>query len=198
MEPDVDWWQQNQGYFIIALFPILIVIAILGRRWRRRYQDRLMQNMAKGVTWGNSGSPVVDKIVTVLSTVVHFSAGPDQVAALIGGTKLPFSWEQTGPHEWSMPIGKGSPVMGTIARLQADGAGSRLSLVRAPEIFNMPVNDASWRKLRKLVVAAAEAAGIDTREEVGDLLVRTPQTDHTGLAPIEAANALHYWEPRRA
>ena len=60
------------------------------------------------------------------------------------------------------------------------------------------MSDGDWRKFRRMAVKAAQAAGIESREEVGVLLVRTPQTDHTGLIPIEAATALHYWEPPQA
>jgi hypothetical protein len=192
-----DWWQQYQGFFLVALFPLIVILGALLRRRVRRYQNELMDNSAKGLVWGNSGNPVVDKIVAALSTVVHFSASVVQVSALLSATKLPFFWQQTGPNEWSMPIGKGSPIMGTIVRLEADGAGSRLALVRAPEILTIPGSDSDWRKFRRMSIKAAEAAGIESREDLGVLLVRTPQTDHTGLTPGEAAIALHYWEPPR-
>ena len=194
----MDWWQQFQGPWLIALFPLIAILGALLRRRVRRYQNELIENSAKGKVWGNSGNPVVDKIVAALSTVVRFSASTVQVSALLSASKLPFFWRQTGPNEWSMPTAKGSPIMGTIARLEPDGAGSRLALVRAPEIITMPVSDGDWRKLRRMAVKAAQAAGIESREEVGVLLVRTPQTDHTGLTPLEASTALHYWEPPQA
>ena len=194
----MDWWQQYQGFFILALFPLVLVAGALLRRRMRRYQNELIDNSAKGVVWGNSGSPAMRKIVATLSAVVHFSASTVQVSALLSAAKLPFFWQQTGPNEWSMPTGKGSPIMGTIVRLEPEGAGSRLALVRAPEILTIPGSDGDWRKFRRMSIKAAEAAGIESREDIGTLLVRTPQTDHTGLTPIEASTALHYWEPPRA
>ena len=134
----MDWWQQFQGPWLIALFPLIAILGALLRRRVRRYQNELIDNSAKGLVWGNSGNPVVGKIVSSLSTVVHFSASTVQVAALLSASKLPFFWRQTGPSEWSMPTAKGDPIMGTIARLEPDGPGSRLVLVRAPEINTIP------------------------------------------------------------
>ena len=183
-----------QGVLVTLAFVALLVIGFLARRWSRNLARKAEENFRTGMTADRAGIAFVDKKVAGLATVAHFDASVATVAPALAGIKLPMFWKHPEPTVWLIEIAAGDPTPSTLAVLEPDGSGSRLALVRSSDGAGIPMDDATWRKLRTRAVEAARAAGITVSEHQGPDLVRTPRVDTTGMAPGVAANAPHFFE----
>ena len=182
--PAVSWWQEYQGLFVLGAFVVVLYVGARVRRWQRRRTDEAIDNAVAGVTWDQLDSPVVAKALASLATVVHLPVGLDRASEVLDGVKPGIWWSRAEPHELRIDEE-------TVAVLEPDGEGTRLALLRAKDSGGIPSTEGDWRRLRRKVVAAAQAAGIDAREAPGPRLVRTPLVDLGGLSPAEAAVRPH-------
>lgn len=183
-----------QGLLVVLAFAALSVIGVLARRWTRGFARRSADNFAKGITLGNSGSPVVERQVDSLSTVVQFAAGAAAVTAALTAAALPRWWRPSAPGQWQVDLAKGDPEPATLAVLEPHDGGTRLALHFTERLAGLPMNEPDWRKLRKVALAAAAEAGIAAHEAAGPRLVYTPKVDLTGLNPAQIGIAPHRWE----
>ncbi|MCD4523608.1 hypothetical protein [Nocardioides sp. cx-173] len=182
----MSWWQEYQGFLVVGAFVALLYLRARVRRWQRRNVERAAQNAAAGVTWDQTGDPVIEKALDSLATVVHLPVDLERAVALLDGVKTGLWWKRRGPAElYAEP--------NTVAVLEPDGDGTRLALTKADDRGGIPPSEPDWRKLRRRVVAAAQQAGIEASEVPGPRLVRTPVSDLTGLSPAEAAQRAHLW-----
>ncbi|MGI9822896.1 hypothetical protein [Agromyces sp. Marseille-Q5079] len=189
----MSWLQENQGFLVIGVIAVLVVVAGFARRRRRDREDRAADGAAAGRTWQDGPDAAVQKTLASLATVVRFPIDVDAASSVLGGARLPRFWAHDDPLEWTIRFAPGEVVPSTLARLEADPDGSRLSLVRAAEIGGVPASEADWRKLRRMAVAAARAADVGATEEVGAAFVRVPTSEVAGMPSEQAALTPYLW-----
>ncbi|MBC9734901.1 hypothetical protein [Nocardioides marmotae] len=166
-----EWWRLNQGYFVMAAFLALVLIGWRVRRWRRKFVARAADNSARGATWDNQGNPFVEKLLVSLATEVHLDTDLPGAEQVLAATKLPRWWKPAGERAWTIQEGE---VATTAVLVPAEGGGTRLALREAVHQNGMPTSEGNWRKLRRAVLTAAEAAGVGAAEEAGPRLLREP------------------------
>lgn len=190
----MDFWQQFQPYFWVGLVVLLTIVAIIARRWTRKFGARAAENLRTGTVVANSGTPMAEKAKAEIATVLNFSAPSAEVAPAIADIKLPLLWRRVSATEWHLPTNKQDPTPTSIVVLEDVAGGSRLSLTLGEESTGIIMSDAPWRKIRQNAVKAATDVGIGVEEAPGIPLVRVPMKDTTGMTPAEIGLVKHRWE----
>ena len=190
----MDWWQQYQGYFWVGLLFVLPIVGIFARRAVRRFGARAAQNLRTGTVVATSGTPIAERAIAEIGTVLQFSDSSAVVAPALDSMKLPFLWRQVGATDWQLPIVAGDPTPGARVVLEDTRSGARLALVLGEESNGIIMTDAPWKKIRRNAAKAAEAAGLAFDEVAGPPLVRVPLVDTSHMTPAEVGLTKHRWE----
>lgn len=191
--PHVSWFQEYAGFIIVGLIVIVLPLAAkYGRRFSRRYQDKLISQ--DGTSKADAASRAVADQSAAASTqhrIVTFAADRDTVLGLLG-SKLG-GWKSEEPGYFTPGGAKINGQRATLAGLEGTAGGTALVLLRAEDMAGVAMAEGNWARLRALALDAAAKAGVEASESDGPLLVRTPVGDVSGLEGARLNSAPHVW-----
>lgn len=190
----MTWFQEYAGFIIVGLLVIVLPLAAkYGRKFSRRYQDKLIaenngpakaESVSKKLADQSSSTSTQHRIVT-------FAADRDTVLGLLGAKQGP--WKSEEPGLFTPGGAKINGQRATVAGLEATADGTALVLLRAEDMSGIAMAEGNWARLRTLALAAAEKAGVEASESDGPLLVRTPLGDVSDLEGAKLISAHHVW-----
>lgn len=189
----VSWFQEYAGFIVVGLLVIVLPLAAkYGRRFSRRYQEKLIAE--NGPAKADAATKKLAGEATATSTqhrIVTFAADRDTVLGLLGAKQGP--WKSDSPGVFTPGGKKINGQHATAAGLESTDGGTALVLLRAEDMSGIAMVEGNWARLRALALAAAEKAGVEASESDGPLLVRTPLGDISGLDETKLNTAPHVW-----
>lgn len=189
----MSWFQEYAGFIVVGLLVIVLPLAAkYGRRFSRRYQEKLIAE--DGRAKADAATKKIAGRAAEASTqhrIVTFTADRDTVLGLLGAKQGP--WKSESPGVFTPGGAKINGQSATAAGLEATDGGTALVLLRAEDMSGIAMAEGNWARLRALALAAAQQAGVEASESDGPLLVRTPLGDVSGLDPAQRNSAPHVW-----
>lgn len=189
----MSWFQEYAGFIVVGLLVVVLPLAaVFGRRFSRRYQERLIAQ--DGSAKADAASRKVADRSAAASTqhrIVTFAADRDTVLGLLGSKLGP--WKSEEPGYFTPGGAKINGQRATLAGLQAADGGTALVLLRAEDMAGIAMAEGNWARLRALALDAAAKAGVEASESDGPALIRTPLGDASGLDEARLNTAPHVW-----
>lgn len=189
----MSWFQEYAGFIVVGLVVIVLPLAAMyGRRFSRRYQDRLIGQDGAAKADAVSGK-IADKATSASTQhrIVTFAADRDTVLGLLGSKLGP--WKSEEPGYFTPGGAKINGQRATLAGLEATDGGTALVLLRAEDMAGIAMAEGNWARLRALALDAAAKAGVEASESDGPALIRTPVGDASGLDEARLNTAPHVW-----
>ncbi len=148
----------DNAFVFVALIVMVIVLAMLLPRWIRRSTAKAGERADR-----SAAASRLEGILAELGSTVVIEASEPVVREIVDlvAAQQPRRFTVLGDGSYGIRFVEPDDA---VARLVADGVGTRLQVDRCREYLGMPNTTEFWNDLRIRVAAASARQGLPTRE----------------------------------